>query len=221
MLPRILLITILACFILAHDLLASNSSDTEAVIQKMESAYSAVHDYQAQMEIRTYQTDGSFAKKKFLYTFKKPKKIRLDFESPYPGLIVIYPDKNGKVEVHRFFTLHLSPDDPLLQIDAGQRIDQTDLGLLIKNIGHSLTDRRRGPLDVQARGESIGLRVFADDHFREGVITLYEFFVSKKIWLPERVEESKPNGLLERVVFFRNLKMNLGTSDEFFQLNGG
>lgn len=221
MLPRTLLIAILAGFILPHDLLAWNSSDTDALIQKMGSAYSAVHDYQAQMEIRKYQTDGSSTTKKFLYTFKKPKKIRLDFQSPYPGLIVIYPDKHGNVEVHRFFTLHLSLDDPLLQIHEGQRIDQTDLGLLIKNMAHSLTDRRKGPLDVQTKGESIDLRVLADDHFRQGVITLYEFFVSKTILLPERVEESTPNGFLERVVIFRNLKINLGTSDEFFQLNGG
>jgi len=46
------------------------------------------------------------------------------------------------------FTFHLMSDDPLLETPSGQRLDQMDLGLLIKNIRHSLTDQRRRPVSI-------------------------------------------------------------------------
>ncbi len=189
-------------------------------MEKMEVAYAGVNDYQANMEVRTFGKDGFFDTRKFLYTFKKPKKIRLDFESPYAGMIIVYPDQNGKAALRRFFTFHLAPDNPLLQVSAGQRIDQTDLGLLIKNIFHSLTDHRRGPLELTEGDKDIRIRVIADDHFREGVVTLYQFLIDKDLWLPVKVEESSPDGLLERTIALRNLRTNIDVPDNFFQLNG-
>jgi outer membrane lipoprotein-sorting protein len=200
---------------------AWSSSDTEILLKKMETAYDEVNDYQANVEVRAYRRDGSFETEKFLYTFQKPKWIRLDFESPYSGMILVYPDKNGKVVLRRFFTFHLAPDNPLLRVASGQRIDQTDLGLLVRNISHSLTDHRRGPVEVTEDDRDIRIRVLADDHFREGVLTLYQFLIDKKLWLPVRVEESTPDALLERMVIFRNLRTNIGVPDRFFQLDEG
>ncbi len=112
---------------------ASDSIDSGTLLKNMEGAYSAVNDYQSNMEVTAYQ-NGFSKTEKFLYTFKKPKPIRLDFESPDKGMIPVYPDKHGKVAVHRHFTIHLSPESSLLQVhQSGQRIDQTDLGLLITN----------------------------------------------------------------------------------------
>jgi len=122
-----------------------NPSD---IIKKMEAAYEGVTDYQAKVEVKSYKKDGSFEKKKFLYRFKKPNRIRLDFESPHSGMVLIYAHKDGKVLIRpsgwlRFLKIHLEPNNSLLTVSPGQRIDQTDLGLLIRNISHSVTDRRQ------------------------------------------------------------------------------
>jgi len=158
---------------------------------------------------------------KFLYTFKKPKWIRLDFESPHSGMVLVYPDKNGKVGVHppglaHVFQFHLSSENPLITGPSGQRIDQTDLGLLIKNISLSLTDQRRGPVEIEEDGY-IRIRVLAVNHLQKGIVTLYQFFIDKNLWLPVRVEESTPDGKLERTITFQDLRMNTGVSDSFFQ----
>ena len=213
-------IVFLAC-LLPSFLYAWNSSDTEIFLKKMEAAYAGVNDYQADLEIRTYLKDGSFETKKFLYTFKKPNWMRLDFQSPHAGMTLVYPDKDGKVGVHYFFTLHLSPDSPLLRGASGQRIDQTDLGLLIRNISHSLRDQRKGPVEETEDEKDILLRVLADDHFREGVVTLYRFVIDRNLWLPVEVDESNPGGLLERTIIFRNLKTNISLPDRFFELDEG
>lgn len=196
--------------------------DTQRLVNRMQAAYAAVEDYRTEVEIKVYSIDGSKNSKKFIYTFKKPDRIRLDFEQPHPGMIVVYPDKNGKVVIQpsgwtRFFKLHLSPDSFLLQNPSKQRIDQTDLGSLIRNISRSLTDQRRGPVEVAEDNGRIELRVLADDHFRQGVVTRYRFLIDKKRRLPAGVEESTPDGLLKRKVTFRNLRVNIGVADSFFQ----
>jgi len=201
-------------------LIAWNPPDAGTLLKKMEGAYAGVKDYQANMEIRTYRKDGSYKTKRFLYTFQKPNRIRLDFESPYAGMIVIYPDREGKVVLRWFFTIHLTPDNSFLEDSSGQRINQTDMGRLIEKITQSLTDHRRGPLEITEDEKEIRLRVVADDHFRQGVITRYEFVIDKKLFLPVRVEESTPAGLLERTIVFRSLRTNIGVPDSFFQLNG-
>jgi outer membrane lipoprotein-sorting protein len=204
---------------------AQPSLDSETLLKNMEGAYVQVMDYQTRVEIETYRRDGSFAVQKFLYTFKKPERIRLDFETPHSGLVLVYPDQNGKAVVRphglgRFFTLHLAPGNSLLRMSSGQRIDQTDLGLLIKNIGQSLTDQRRGPAEFAEGDGHIRVRVLADDHFQKGVETLYQFFIDKKLWLPAEVEESTPEGRLERKIIFHNPRINPGVPDSFFRMDG-
>ncbi len=212
---------VLLAFLLPSYLHAYGSPDIPTLLNKMDTAYAGVNDYRAEMEVRKYEKDGSFETEKFLYTFKKPKWIRLDFQSPHPGMILIYPDENGKAVLRRFFTFHLPVDSPLLRVSSGQRIDQTDLGLLIRNISHSLTDRRRGPVEMTDEGGDIQVRVLADDHFREGVSTEYRFSIDKNLWLPVQVEESTPDGHLERTIIFRNLKINIEVPSSFFQLDEG
>ncbi len=213
-------IVLFSCLILSHSV-AETPLDADSIWKRMESAYTRVVDYQTNVEVRTYKSVGSFETQKFLYTFKRPKWIRLDFELPHPGMVLVYPDKNGKVGVHppglaHIFQFHLSSENPLITGPSGQRIDQTDLGLLIENISHSLTDQRRGPVEIE-EDEYIRIRVLAVNHFRKDIVTLYQFFIDKNLWLPVRVEESTPDGQLERAITFRNIRINTGVSDSFFQ----
>ncbi len=200
--------------------------DIQTLLARMETAYSRVIDYRTTVEVKTFISDGSFEIQRFLYTFKKPKRIRLDFESPHRGMKMIYPDQNGKVAVRlpgvgHLLKFHLSPDNSLLHVASGQRIDQTDLGLLIENISHSLTDQRRGALDITEENGYVRVSVLAENHFRKGTVTLYHFFIGEALWLPEKVEESSSGGHLEREITFQNLRVNIGVSDNFFELGDG
>ena len=210
----------LTCFSVSYAI------DTETLLNKMKSAYARVKDYQTNVEVQTVQPNGSVKTKKFLYTFKRPNRIRLDFESPHSGMILLFPDKNGKVGIYpsgwaRIFHFHLGPGSSLLMDSSNQRIDQTDIGLLIKNISRSLKDQRRGPVQFYEDNEHIEVRVLADDHFQKGKETLYHFFIDRHLWLPTGVQEFTPEGNLKRDVIFRNLKINTSISDSFFQINGG
>ena len=211
---------------LATSLSAPTQEEVASIMRKMETAYGRAEDYQTETEVRVYR-DGQVAEaRRFRYTFKKPNHIRLDFETPYPGMILVYPDEDGKAVVKPggwagFLRFHLAPDSRLLRTSAGQRIDQTDMGLLIQNISQSVTDRRRGEVRLSEEDGRVVIEVLAEDHFLAGVSTLYRFYVDEKLWLPVEVQEFTPDGVLKREVFFRGLRTSIGISDAFFRIGGG
>jgi len=215
-------LTVLVACLIIFSAVVHGGYDVETVLKKMEAAYEEVKDYQTEVEVTIYNKDGSFKTEKSLYTFKKPKWIRLDLVSSHPRMILVYPDRNGKVLMRLpgllpVLTFHLMLDDPLLETPSGQRIDQTDLGLLIKNIRHSLTDQRRGPVSISEDKDTIQIQVLANDHFREGVETTYQFLIGKELWLPVEVARSTPIGLQEGRIIFRNLRININVPDSLFQ----
>ena len=201
---------------------AASRDEIETLLKRMEAAFDQVNDYQTEVEILLFKEDGSFKTEKSLYTFKKPKWVRLDFISPHPGMMLVYPDPDGKVlmkpqGVLSVLTFHLALDDPLLGNPSGQRLDQTDLGVLIKNIRHSVTDQRRGPVSLSEDKAAIRIQVLADDHFRAGVETKYQFLISKELWLPVEVSEATTQGVQEGKIIFHNLRTNINVPDDLFQ----
>lgn len=198
--------------------------DVRQVIEKMDSAYARISNYQATLEIRTHTSRGNVEEKRLRYAFQKPYRIRLDFESPHPGMIVIYPYKDGKVRVRpggllRFLTLTLDPSSSLLEASPGQRIDQTDLGLLIRNISRSVAAPLEGDPAVFFDPAQIRIRVTAENHFRPDIRTRYTFRIDRNLWLPDGVREESAEGILKRTVEFLGLAVNTGIRDEFFEVD--
>jgi outer membrane lipoprotein-sorting protein len=196
------------------------------IIGKMKAAVAAVDDYRMETEVREYRDGRLVETKRFLYSFKKPDHIRIDLETPHPGMVLVYPDEEGKVVVEpfgwaRFLRLHLPPDSDVLMTSAGQRIDQTDLALLVQNMAHSLTDRRHGEITASEEDGRLCLEVMAENHFRSKVPTRYRFFIDEKRWLPVEVQERTPEGMLQRHVIFHSLRTSIGIPDTFFQIDGG
>jgi len=113
----------------------------------MQSACQAIRDYRVLVQVTLPEENAGKQMEEVLYTFKKPKKILMDFRMPRSGTVLVFPDEEGKVLVGpwgwRFLDIHLARC-VLLANPSGQQIDQTDLGLLIRNIGMSMDDGRRG-----------------------------------------------------------------------------
>ncbi len=202
------------------------AEEAMAAVDRMKAGYIRVADYQTDMEVTEYRDGKVIEKRRFLYTFMKPNRIRVDMESPYHGMILVYPDRDGKVFVKPagwmgFMKLHLAPDSSLLKSRTGQRLDQTDLGLLIGNISRSLTDWRRGEVKVSREDDRLHIEVLSQDHFHGGVLTLYRFAIDTTRWLPAAVEEFTPDGIPKRKVLFRNLRTSVALPEDFFRADGG
>jgi outer membrane lipoprotein-sorting protein len=214
-------IPFLFCVFLAIPSNAADQTDAQAMVKRMESAYEAVKDYRVLVRVAIAADNAGERTEEFVYALKKPGKVRIEFQTPQPGTILIFPDKEGKVLVRpwglRFLDHHLAPDSLLLSNPSGQRVDQTDFGLLIRNIGRSLGEGRRGPVEILEEEQSVRIRVAAENHFREGKITKYQFTIDRNTWFPSEIEERTPEGKLERRITFRNLTLNTGVPDSFFQ----
>lgn len=192
------------------------------IIRKMNTSYAEVTDYQTDVLVRRHEGDGSVSEWRFTYTFKKPGMIRMDFQSPRKGMVIVYSEENGKAVVQPyswapFVKLHLSPDSSLIAGPSGQRIDQTGMGHLIENVGKSLTTEKRDEPVIEDSGAAIEIRVLAENHFHPDRLTRYEFGVDKTRWLPVAVSERTPKGMLEREVRFQDLRTNIGIADSFFK----
>ena len=220
---RSIRISFLLLVLPAIPLNAANLADAQAVLKRMESAYAAVKDYRVLVQVTRAAESTGKQTEEFTYTFKKPGKIRVDSKRPQPGPVLVFPDEEGKVSVRlwgwRFLDLHLDPDSLLLANPSGQRIDQTDFGHLIRNIGRSMDGGRRGPVEILDEDQVVKLRVMAEDHFREGRVTRYQFTIDKNTYFPAEIEERTPDGAFERKITFRNLAIDTGVADTFFRLD--
>jgi outer membrane lipoprotein-sorting protein len=201
----------------------AQGADSAIILRNMRESYTDVEDYQTDVRVVCYGHTDSPEERRFTYTFRKPDMVRMDFDSPHSGAVLIYPDPGGKVLVRPFpwaplFRLRLDPDSSFLSEPSGQRIDQTHMGLLIENIGRSLKDGRRGKSEFRESESTVDIRVLARDHFLPGTTTFYRFLIDKESWLPVAVEERTPDGSLKREVRFRNLRTNLGLPRRFFSL---
>jgi outer membrane lipoprotein-sorting protein len=213
---------------LPPELRANSSPPTKEQVMeitaKIEAAYAQLEGYRTETEVSEYQNGRLMETKRFLYTFKKPDHLRIEMQSPYPGMILVYPDENGKVAVKLggwagFLKLHLSPDSTLLKSSSGQRVDQTDLGLLIRHISRSVTGRSHGEAKISEANGRIIIEVLADNHFLPGVLTLYRFSIDTALWLPVEVEELTPEGVLKRKAYLRSLRTLSGIPDNLFRID--
>jgi len=220
---RSIIISLLLLIFLSISANATNYPDAQALLGRMESAYEAVRDYTVSVQVINAAEGGAKRTEEFTYTFKKPRQLRMDFQIPQSGTIIVFPDEEGKVLVRpwgwRFMDLHLAPDSLLLTNFSGQRVDQTDFGLLIRNIGRSMGGGQRGPLEILEEDQYVSIRVLAENHFREGKLTKYQFTIAKDTFLPAEIEEWSPDGIPERKIIFRDLAVNTGVPDSFFRLD--
>lgn len=221
----LLLMTLLPVSELRADSTSARESEAVGILAKMEANYARVSSYQTEMEVREYRQGKYLQSKRFLYTFKKPNQLRIDMQYPQPGTVLVYPDKLGKVTLRPggwtgFVTLHLAPDNSMLASGSGQRIDQSDFGLLLRNIRHSLTDQRRGEISLSEAEGRISIEVLAKDHFLPGVQTLYRFVFDSARGLPLEEHESTAKGVPKKVTTFGKLKTSISISEDFFAVKG-
>ncbi len=203
----------------------SATAEAATIVDRMAAAYERVAAYQTVVETSEYQDGRIVATRRFRYSFRKPGQVRIDMETPHPGMRLVYPDENGQVYVRfggwlGFMKVRLAPANALFSTRSGQRVDQSDFGLLIRNISLSVDEKRRGELKLAEKDRQLLLEVVAADHFLPGVVTRYRFVIDRTLWLPVAIDELTPEGQLRRTIQFRNLNTTPELPKHFFDIDG-
>ncbi len=192
-----------------------------AVAQQMETAFKTLEDYSCEVDQIFYQNGVENQRYRFKYYFKKIKKIRVDFSQPHPGLTILYNDDEKKATVIPFrsssaFKFRLSVDNLLLKTLAGQRINQTDMGYFINFLSKNLKKVEQEENTLSEDEQRVEFLFRAMDYIEEKLIEKYRISISKKYWLPIRIQRYSSEGQLLEISNIKNYEINAHLQDRFF-----
>ncbi len=192
-----------------------------AVAQNMEAAFKKVEDYSCEVEQIFYQNGAENQRYRFKFYFKKGKKIRVDFSHPHSGLTVLYNDDETDATVIPFrslpaLKLRLSVDNPLMKTLTGQRINQTDMGYFIDFIFKNLKKVGQKENTFYEDEQRVEFLFWALDYIEGRSPEKYHILISKKYWLPIRIERYSSEGKLFEVSDIKNYVLNAHLEDSFF-----
>lgn len=192
-----------------------------AVVQKMESAFKSVEDYTCEVE-QTFYKDGEKGEDyRFKFYFKKRKKIRVDFSRPYSSLTIFYTegDKEATVLPLRFLPairFRFSIDNPIIHTPSGQWINQTDMDYFIGFLSKNLEKVKQKDDEFQEDKNQISFWLWAMDYIEGKNLEKYHIFVSKRYWLPIRIERYNLEGKPLEVSTIQDYAINTRLSDKLF-----
>ena len=199
---------------------ARNEDRILAVAENMEAAFKELEDYTCDVEQIFYQDGVENQRYLFKFYFKKEKKIRVDFSRPHSGLTIFYHDEDSEVTVMPLRSLglkfRLSVDNPLMKTLAGQRINQTDMGYFIKFMFKNLTSVKQKENDFQEDNERVEFLFWAMDYIKEKFPEKYRISISKKYWLPIRIERYNLEDSRLEVTHIKNYVLNADLQDKVF-----
>jgi len=192
-----------------------------SIVQKMESAFKAVEDYTCEVDQIFYRDGVTDQHYRFKFYFKRDKKVRVDFSSPYRGLSIFYSegDKDATVAPFRFvptLRFRFSIDNPMIKTLAGQRIDQTDMGYFIQFISKNLKGVKQREDEFYESGDQVTFLLWAMDYIEERYLEKYRITISKKNWLPTHIERYNLEGKPIESTDIKKYTVNTHLEDKLF-----
>jgi outer membrane lipoprotein-sorting protein len=220
----ILTLLALACLLLGFENLEATAGNEDRILvvaQNMEAAFKKLEDYTCDVEQIFYQNGVENQRYLFKFYFKKEKKIRVDFSQPHSGLTIFYHDEEKQATVIPLRLLsglkfRLSVDNSLMKTLAGQRISQTDMGYFIKFMFKNLRSVGQKENEFREDNERVEFLFWAWDYVEEKSAEKYRISISKKHWLPIRIERYNLEDRRLEVTDIRNYVLNAHLEDKFF-----
>ncbi len=221
---KTLFIAILLCSLISSPGLPSERPQrdrTFAVVQRMEAAFNELADYTCEINQIYYRNGEEDQIYRFKFFLKKEKNIRVDFFQPHPGMTVIYKEGEDKATIIPFRSspkvrFRFPVDSSLIKTPTGQRIDQTDIGHLLGFLSKNLKRVPQGEAQFQEDDEKVSFFLWALDYIEEKTLEKYRISVSKKNWLPNKIERYRLDGKPIEITHILNYSVNSRLEDSIF-----
>lgn len=187
----------------------------------MESAFKAMEDYTCEVKQVFFQDGVEDQHYRFKFYFKKEKKIRVDFSHPYSALTIFYigGEKEATVVPFRFMPalkFRFSIDNSMIKTQAGQRIDQTDMGHFIGFMSKNLKRVKQREGEFQEDVAQVKFFFWAQDYIEEKNDEKYLITISKKNWLPIRIERYNLEGKPLETTDIQNYSIDTHLEEKLF-----
>ncbi|NJD56382.1 MAG: DUF1571 domain-containing protein [Nitrospirae bacterium] len=185
-----------------------------AACRKCESVFS----YQVTLHAR-----GNHFSEEVRYYFKSGC-VRMEFISPFHGSVLTYNPSSKEVRLKPLpFLNHvipLSPDSHMVRSSAGHRVDQSDIGSLLRAIT-TLQSKGKTSMagdDVLSGRNTMIIRIVGDDDADVCGIHRYDLWLEKKTFLPLKVTTYNSEEELIEEVVMDDLEINVDLPDDLFRL---
>jgi hypothetical protein len=180
--------------------------------------YETIVSYQV-----TLRSRGSNFSEEIRYYYKSGC-IRMEFIQPFRGAVLTYDPTRKEVRLKPLRMLNrvisLSPDSHVIQSSAGHRIDESDIGSLLRAVARLQANGRTcvaGEKFLSAR-EIIFVRVTGNDAAAVCGVHSYDLWLDKGSYLPLKVVSyDLKDGLIEEVIM-DDLKTDVDLADCLFHL---
>lgn len=191
------------------------------VVQKMESSFDSVEDYSCEVEQVFYQDGKEDQRYQFRFYYKRNKRIRVDFISPYSGMSIYYQGGSREATIKPFRGLpslkfRFSIHNPLIKTAAGQTIDQTDMGYFINFLMKNLKKVKQGEDEFYEDSVEVKFLLWAMDYIEDKKLEQYRINISKKDWLPVRIERFHSGGEPLEMTVIKDYVINGYLDGKFF-----
>ncbi len=208
---------ICACvFALAGDAMAASASDPLA---EAEARFRALATYQV-----TLQSTAADGERQIIrYSYRKPGWVRMEFVQPHRGLVLIYDPLVRKVRLwpfgpNRAPAFSFGPDNPLVRSRSGQRVDRSDIGVLLANLMALRASGSMMPLgdaELAAR-PALGFEIAGGMGATVAGVHRYRVWLARDSLFPLKVESFDAGGNLIEAVDMTNVEIDVPFPERFF-----
>jgi outer membrane lipoprotein-sorting protein len=159
------------------------------------------------------------------YYYKKPGFIRMEFIAPHKGAVLVYDPIKKKARVRPFdffkgLVFTMSPDNVLLRSAKGHRVDESDIGALLRTVKRLQAFGKTeilGEDSINGR-DTIRVSVRGKEEFTVGGINYYYLWLEKQTLMPLKVSSYDIHGNLVEDTSMEDLETNIELSEGFFDL---
>ena len=176
-------------------------------------------------DVVSYQVTLRSTTEEIKYYYKKPGLIRIDFISPHRGAVLVFDPFKKEVKLRpfsflKFFVLTFSPDNGLIKSSKGHRIDESDIGTLLREVKKLQTHGEGKVLaDETISGKlAVPVSIEGQGHFIVGNVHKYLLWLDKETFLPLKASSYSLKGELIEEVVMDDLQLNPEFTDNFFEL---
>ena len=214
----------LIAMVLAATLTGACSLEAPATDAQAAPLAAAIAHYQKvetyRVILHSFRADGE---EHILYYYKKPGYVRMEFIKPHSGALLIYNPNTKRVRLWpfgfgHFPEINLSPGNPLIRSNSGQRVDHSDIGELFENIRILQQSGKTEVLgeEIMDGHKVLHFVVTGADNFTVAGVHRHELWLDTESLFPVKgISRDVHDAILETVVM-DDLEVNITLPDTMF-----
>ncbi|MBI5561116.1 MAG: outer membrane lipoprotein-sorting protein [Deltaproteobacteria bacterium] len=175
-------------------------------------SYNGVETYSV-----TLKSENKGGSEVLRYYYRRPGQIRMEFEKPYKGALLTYDPEEGKVRVRpfpnlKFLVFAFPPDNRMVKSSRGHRVDESDIGALLKAVEEL---KSKGRVEVLHNERVFGRDAIVvsvtgkDGSTADTDVNRYILWLDKSSYLPLKAEAYGVKGDLIERVLMDDLEVNV------------